>query len=166
MTQQVRLRPPTRADLPFIRALWADAATMEAVGGIVPLSVDAAEAWFRRMVDPGAPTDRYFLIETTDGRPIGEISFHRRDLERDTAGLNVKVLASERGRGHGHAAMTTFLTWYFEELGAREITDDLAPGNLPGRRLMERFGFVHDPSIEGVRFMRLDRVTWLERRRN
>ena len=56
MTERVRLRPPTRADLPFIRGLWADVATMEAVGGIVTLSADAAEAWFRRMVDPGAPT--------------------------------------------------------------------------------------------------------------
>lgn len=165
MTAKVRLRTPTRDDLPFIRSIWEDEATMEAVGGTHAFPDDRAELWFRRMIDPGAPTDRYFLIETADGRPVGEISFHRRDLERDTADLNVKVLARERRRGYGHAAMEAFLAWYFDELGAREIVDRLRIGNEGGLRLMTSTGFVHDPSVEGVHMMRLDRDRWRARAR-
>ena len=166
MPASVRLRVPTRADLPFIRALWADPQTMGAVGGPVALTAERAEAWFRRMVDPGAPTDRYFLIEDARGRPVGEISFHRRDLARDTAGLNVKVLASARGAGFGRAALEAFLSWYFADFGGAEITDDLRPDNEGGRRLMEQFGFVHDPSFAGVHFMRLTRTAWEARDRD
>lgn len=165
MTARVRLRTPTRGDLPTIRALWTHAATMAPVGGIVTFSDEEAERWFRRKIDPGSVTDRYFLIDDERGLPVGEISVSRFDPSRWSGALNVKVHADHRGRGLGHAAMEAFLTWYFEELGAREITDDLALGNDGGRRLMEDFGFVHDPSFTDVHMMRLDRAAWQARRR-
>jgi RimJ/RimL family protein N-acetyltransferase len=130
----------------YVRFLWADAATMELVGGPVHFTENQSAEWFRKMIDPGDMHNCYRLICDEDGLPVGEISYHRLDLDSMTAEFNVKIEARFRGRGFARSAMREFLSEYFMHLGGHALNDDVAASNLAGQRLLESFGF--DPTLE------------------
>ncbi len=155
--ERVTLRRPGLEDLGYIRTLWADPATMEAVGGPVPRSMEQMEDWYRRMVDPGSPHDRYFLICDREGTPVGEASFHRYDPKSKTAELNFKIEARHRYRGHGPEALRLLLDFYFGEFGGEVMMDPVRLENLSGQRALRTFGFEHDRSRTDVCLLRLTR---------
>ena len=148
--EKIDLVVPGRADLAFIRRLWADPDTMAAVGGPVEMTDAQMADWYLHMIDPGRGTDLFLLILTKEGEPIGEVSFHRLDLDNMQADFNIKVMASHRGRGYGLEAMEQLLGYFFIDLGGHTMIDDLALENTAGQRMLERFGFVHDASQPGV----------------
>jgi RimJ/RimL family protein N-acetyltransferase len=135
------LRPPAPSDMAFVRWLWADEETMRPVGGPILLSDDEAERWYARVVDPGRGADCYCLIRLLDDSPVGEISFHRLEPQRMAADLNLKVMASARGRGFGREAGHRFLDYYFNSFGGRLLADNLAPGNALGQAAIAGLGF-------------------------
>lgn len=157
---KVSLRRPTTEDLPYIRSLWADPATMEAVGGPVTRTLEQMEVWYRRMVDPGSPHDRYFLIRDREGTPIGEASFHRYDPAAKSAELNIKIEARHRYRGHGPEALRLLLGYFFYEFGGEMMLDPVRPENGNGWRAMIRAGFEHDRSRSDVCLLRLTKERW------
>lgn len=141
----------------FIRWLWTDPETMKPVGGPVYLDDRQARRWFGRMVDPGSPTDCYRLILNEAHEPVGEISFHRLDLDSMSADLNIKVASTERRKGYASEAMLLFLDFFFNHLGGRLLTDDVALENISGQQALLVFGFEHDPSVEEVFRLRMTR---------
>jgi pyruvate,water dikinase len=151
------LKPPRLEDLEYIRALWADPKTMEAVGGPVVLDEEKARKWFERMVDPGSPHDRYYLICDCKGSPVGEASFHRYDPAAKTAELNIKIEAKHRYRGHGPEALKLLLDYFFGEFGGEVMLDPVRPENRNGRRALIRAGFEQDRSRSDVCLLRLTR---------
>jgi RimJ/RimL family protein N-acetyltransferase len=130
---------------------------MKPVGGPVLLSDDQAKRWFKHMIDPGRPTERYRLILDDHGDPVGEISFHHLDPNTMTAMFNLKIAHSERGKGYGREAMLIFLNQFFNELGGKEMLDDIAPDNQRGQELLLRFGFERDRSAESGFMIRMTR---------
>lgn len=157
---KVILRTPGRQDLEYIRSLWADPDTMGDVGGPVVLDDDRALRWFQRMVDPGSPGDRYFLICELGGRPVGEVSFHRYDSQTKRAELNVKVQAGHRGQGYGAEAVRLLLDFYFEEFGGEVIEDPVALDNVAGQALLIKLGFVRDVTRGDAAWYRMSRVAF------
>lgn len=155
--KRVVLRPPGLDDLEYIRSLWADPATMETVGGPVPRSMKQMEDWYRRMVDPGSPHDRYFLICDREGTPVGEAGFHRYDSKAMTAELNIKIEARHRYRGLGPEALRLLLDYYFGEFGGEVMLDPVRLDNRNGRRAMKRAGFEQDRTRSDVCLLRLAR---------
>jgi RimJ/RimL family protein N-acetyltransferase len=154
--EDVVLRLPRVDDLPWIQGLWADADSMEAVGGPLEWPVERFERWYRKMVEPGRSTDLYCLIMSRiDQMPVGEISFH--GFDGSTAALNIKVVASHRGRGFGESALQPFLRYFFEQVGGAELIDDVALGNTAGQRLLLRCGFLHDTTRQDVYLLRMTR---------
>ncbi len=149
------LRTPTVSDLPYLRRLWADPATMKEVGGPFEINDERARRWFATMVDPGSGTDRYFLICRMDGTPVGEISFHRYDPPTKTAELNIKIEACRRYQGYGPEALRLLLGYFFGEFGGEVMLDPVALGNRNGQRAIARFGFEHDPSWADVFLLRM-----------
>jgi len=160
---RVALKRPRFSDMDFVRRLWADGATMAAVGGTHELDDESARRWFARVVDPGESGHSYYLVLDEAGEPVGEVSCHRMDAAGRFADLNLKILASKRGRGYGEAALRLFLRHFFLELEGRRLDDPLAPGNAAARRLLERQGFEHDASVPEVLMMRLERHRYFER---
>jgi len=139
------LKRPEKEDMEYIRWLWSDPETMEAVGGPVLLTDEEADRWYAYMVDPGRPTECYRLILNEEGDPIGEVSFHKLNLDNIAAMFNLKIVHSERGKGYGWEAMLLFLDYFFNELGGCKMVDEIALDNLRGQQVLLRFGFVHDP---------------------
>lgn len=157
VARSLYLQPPTLGDMDFVRRLWTDGDTMLAVGGPIVLTDEGASRWYARMVDPGRGTDCYCLIRLLDDTPVGEISFHRLDVRTMTAELNVKVMASARGRGIGREALLRFLECYFNSFGGRVLVDALAPQNVGGQIALARLGFRRVPSsADVVRFEMTD----------
>jgi RimJ/RimL family protein N-acetyltransferase len=144
------LQPPSPEGMAYVRWLWADPATMGPVGGPVYLTDEQAERWYARMVDPGRRTDCFCLIRLLDDSPVGEVSFHRVNLESMVADLNVKVMASVRGRGIGREAIGRFAEYFFGEFGGRALRDDVAPANRGGQEALARFGFQRVPCPASV----------------
>lgn len=159
---KVILRTPGRQDLEYIRSLWADPDTMGDVGGPVMLDDDRALRWFQRMVDPGSPGDRYFLICELGGRPVGEASFHRYDPKTKTAELNIKIEAGHRYRGHGPEALRLLLDFFFGEFGGEAMLDPVRLENRNGLRALKRAGFEQIPSRSDVCLLRMTRGRYLQ----
>ena len=139
--QRVHLRCPRVDELSFIRTLWGDPETMAAVGGVADFPEPKARDWFARMVDPGQAANCYCLIFNQEDVPVGEISFHQWVPEARSAELNVKVLAVHRGRGYGKDALRTFLGFFFDRIGGRVMTDDVAVDNQAAQCLLSSLGF-------------------------
>lgn len=158
--KRVVLRPPSLEDLPYIRSLWADPATMKDVGGVVLRTEEQMHAWFRRMVDPGSDTDSYFLIVPKNGAPAGEASFHRYDHRTKTAELNVKVQARHRGRGYGPESVRLLLGHFFGEFGGEAMEDPVASGNAGGQRMLERLGFRRGGTADGAVVLLMDKESF------
>ena len=159
--QHDMIRTPETADLPYLRRLWADPETMEAVGGPFVIDDQRARRWFETMVDPGSDTDRYFLIGKTNGTPVGEISFHRYNPATKTAELNIKIEASNRYRGYGPEALRLLLDYFFGEFGGEVMLDPVALGNRNGKKAIMSFGFEHDPSRADVFLLRMTKQRYL-----
>ncbi len=129
---------------------------MEAVGGPLEWPLEHFERWYRRMVEPGRSTDLYCLIVSRlDQMSVGEISFH--GFDGSIARLNIKVVASRRGRGFGESALQTFLRYFFGQVRGAELLDDVALGNTAGQGLLLRCGFLHDTTRQDVYLLRM---TW------
>lgn len=154
--ENVVLRTPTPADLPYIRGLWADPETMREVGGPIEMSEEQARRWFERMVDPGSDRDRYFLICDKRGTPVGEVGFHRYDPAQRTAEFNVKVEGKRRFGGHGFEAALLLLDYYFNTFGGEAMLDPVAPANVAGQRALARFGFARVGATEEAVVFRID----------
>jgi RimJ/RimL family protein N-acetyltransferase len=141
----------------FIRWLWSDPETMEPVGGPIHLTDDEARRWFAYMIDPGSATNSYHLILDGENRPVGEVSFHRLDVDSMTAELNIKVAAPEREKGYARDALLLLLDYFFNRFGGRVLTDDVASGNLAGQQALLRLGFEHDPGSQDCFRLRMTR---------
>lgn len=156
-SQQVTLRKPQWDDMPFIRRMWGDPATMRPVGGPIQLDDRQARRWYEHMVDPGRDSECYRLILNEQETPVGEISFHRLDLQTMTANINIKIISSQRGRGYATEAMRRFLEYFFNDRGGRILVDDVAEENVAGQQALLNFGFEHDATVQGVFRLHLTR---------
>jgi RimJ/RimL family protein N-acetyltransferase len=156
--EQVILRTPTAADLPYIRRLWADPESMREVGGPIELGEERARRWFERMVDPGSDRDRYFLIiDQKSGEAVGEVGFHRYDPDERSAEFNIKIEGRRRFGGHGFEAARLLLDYYFNQWGGGTMIDPVAPANISGQRALARFGFARAGATEDAVIFKLER---------
>ncbi|MDO9067900.1 MAG: GNAT family N-acetyltransferase [Deltaproteobacteria bacterium] len=153
--ENVRLRHPELEDLAYIRKLWADPDTMKEVGGPIVMDEERARRWFEKMVDPGSPGDRYFLIFNRENLPVGEASFHRFDPGTKTAEFNLKVEARHRYKSYGPEAARLILEYFFSGFGGEVMVDPIALENTAGQKALLSIGFEHDPSRTDVFMVRM-----------
>jgi len=161
MTNGLTLKKPTADDLGFIQWLWSDPKTMDPVGGPITLDDEEAAKWFAKKVSPGSASDYYRLILNQDNIPVGEVSFHRLDLDTMTADFNIKIASKYRGQGYAKQAMYLFLDYFFNEFNGQIMIDKVAKNNAAGKKVLLDFGFVEDPSEEEFYFLRLSKKRFI-----
>ncbi|TDT61897.1 GNAT family N-acetyltransferase [Fonticella tunisiensis] len=135
----VYIKKPNFDELDYVAELWADEETMNDVGGVVSFPVEKREAWYRKMVNPSDGKNFYCLIYTFDDVPVGEVSFHRFDMEERKADFNIKIQAKYRGKGYAKEAMQLILSYYFCDFGGQVIYDNVI--NEKGKKALQNFGF-------------------------
>jgi RimJ/RimL family protein N-acetyltransferase len=97
------------------------------------------------------PAELRFLIETSDGVPIGDIGLLGIHLH-GRAELSIKL--GDRAywsRGHGSDAIQCLLAFAFGELGLRRVTLIADADNARGIRCYEKCGFRHEGVLRAHR---------------
>jgi RimJ/RimL family protein N-acetyltransferase len=96
--------------------------------------------------------ETYAVCLKTDGKPIGSIGFHRKDLaeHEDEYELGYWIGKSFWGQGMIPEAARELLRYAFEELGMTRIWCGHYEGNTKSRRVMEKLGFVYHHTTEGI----------------
>ena len=129
-SEAIRLRPPEREDLEFLRDLSNDEVVRRnVVGWDWPLSKAGQESWFAS-ADANRKTRR-FIIETTDGMRVGvtglwEIDWHSRHA---LSSIKLGANSAARGRGFGTAALQLMMEFAFNDVGLNRLHTTIIAGN-------------------------------------
>ena len=96
--------------------------------------------------------ETYAVCLKTEGKPIGSIGFHRRDLatNEDEYELGYCIGKAYWGQGLIPEASREMLRYAFEELHMNRIWCAYYDGNDKSRRVQEKLGFVYQRTTEGV----------------
>ena len=97
-------------------------------------------------------SETYAICLKTDGKPIGSIGFHRRDLATndDEYELGYWMGKPYWGQGLIPEASCEMLRHAFEDLKMSRIWCAYYDGNEKSRRVQEKLGFVYYRTTEGV----------------
>ena len=96
--------------------------------------------------------ETYAVCLKTDGKPIGSIGLHRKDLAEadDEYELGYWIGKPYWGQGLIPEASCEILRYAFEELRMNRIWCAYYDGNDKSRRVQEKLGFVYQRTTEGV----------------
>jgi RimJ/RimL family protein N-acetyltransferase len=137
--KSVYIKQPEFGELDYVEELWSDEETMKDVGGIIPFPIERRKPWYEKMVCPTDEKNFYCLIYNHDDVPVGEVSFHRFNIEEKIADFNIKVQHKYRNKGYGKEAMKLLLRYYFYDFGGQVVFDDVI--NEKGQKALQSFGF-------------------------
>lgn len=96
--------------------------------------------------------ETYAVCLKENGKPIGSIGFHRKDLAEkdDEYELGYWIGKPYWGQGLIPEAAREMLRYAFEELGMNRIWCGYYDGNVKSRRVQEKLGFVYHHTTEGI----------------
>jgi UDP-4-amino-4,6-dideoxy-N-acetyl-beta-L-altrosamine N-acetyltransferase len=138
--EKVRLREIREADLAHIVRWRNDPRIMATLFSHRPLSEAEQLEWFC-----GLTADRSrvsFLVETPEGRPVGQGGFIGIDHRNRTAELGVMIGEREQqGRGLGTEAVRLLVNYGFAELNLHRIALRVLEGNPSALKLYRGLGF-------------------------
>jgi RimJ/RimL family protein N-acetyltransferase len=95
------------------------------------------------------------LAVLLDGRVVGDVSLHLRNVEPRLRHLEIGWVFAPEVQGHGFAteAARGVLGLAFGRLGARQVTARMHSANERSRALATRLGFVEVSEARGIRLM-------------
>lgn len=87
-------------------------------------------------------TSRKYIVETLDGRPIGQIDYYDLNWQARSAWTSIMIADTEYwGGGYGTDAMKTLLRYLFEQLGLHRVSLSAHVSNTRAIRSYEKNGF-------------------------
>jgi [ribosomal protein S5]-alanine N-acetyltransferase len=148
--KRVVLRPMMEEDAPRILRWWNDGEVMYyADDNPHPrTSLKELAEQFRRETVSWAGYMRRFLIETTEGRPIGTILY--RGYRSDTRSASMGIVIGEKtlwGRGYGTESIAVLLRHLFEDMRLHKVAITVSDFNARAIRAYEKCGFRRDGTL-------------------
>ena len=150
---RIRIRPVCHEDLPFLQALWNDGTAMRFHGypeGMRATEEDM-ERWWQSLQRAqqahhglAALPSPHALIETTEGAPIGELTYALDAKQR--ASIDLKLSPACWKQGYALEALRIVMRELFATTGTQRVIAAPAPDNAPARRLLEKLGFHFAPT--------------------
>lgn len=143
----VRLRAPTRTDLPQFVAWLNDPEVTAGLLVSLPMSLEDEEAWFTGMLNRPL-AEHPLVIEIQQAKEwvaIGNCGVHNIDWRARSA--EVGIFIGEKSlwnKGYGSDAMRLLLTHCFKTLNLNRVALDVYETNLRAIRSYEKVGFVHE----------------------
>jgi len=146
--QRVRLRPLRDDDVPLLFGWFNDREVLhwlhlsedppDLIG-----SLDAHRERWERIRDDGSQIS--WCIETTEGRPIGDIGLLAIHSTHHRAELGITIGVKDYwSSGYGTEAIGTLLGYAFGEMGLRRVQLITDEDNARGIRCYEKCGFVRE----------------------
>ncbi len=139
---KVRLRAPEKRDLPLFVRWLNDPEVKRYLTRYWPLSLAEEERWFENLLTR-KDSDRVLVIETEEGKPIGNIGLHNIDWKNRKAVLGIFIGEKDYwNKGYGTDAIKTLLRFAFEELNLNRVELRVFEFNARAIRCYEKCGFV------------------------
>jgi RimJ/RimL family protein N-acetyltransferase len=137
----VRLRPIRVGDADLCFRWVSDPDVARHLGlAQPPATMREERIWIAAAV--GDRTQRVFIVENSQGRPIGTVSLRGIDEWEGTARLGLMIgEKSLWDRGYGTAAAKAAVSFAFEQLHLREVRLSCHADNPRGLRCYEKAGF-------------------------
>jgi RimJ/RimL family protein N-acetyltransferase len=142
----ITLRPLAESDVDHVMT-WVN--DPDVVGNLAafsghPFTRDDEIAWIRRTI--ASTSDVVFsVIESTDGRYLGQIGIHQIHARSRVGRLGVVIAARrDMGQGHGSEAIRAALDHAFGALNLHKIWVMMFAHNTRTRGICERIGFVEE----------------------
>jgi ribosomal-protein-alanine N-acetyltransferase len=92
-------------------------------------------------------TARFGLFERSTGGLVGSIEIDGIDLRRSQAELGYWLRTDRWGLGLATEAGQAILVYAYHALGLHKVRADVAVGNLPSARVLEKLGFVREGTL-------------------
>jgi RimJ/RimL family protein N-acetyltransferase len=84
----------------------------------------------------------FVIAEAGTDRGVGSIGLWLHDVDQGRATVGYWVVATARGHGAAHHALTALSAWALRDIGIPRIQLHVEPWNVPSIRTAERTGFV------------------------
>lgn len=148
-TTRLILRPWREDDAEELYKHASDTDVGPAAGWPAHTSVENSRDIIRDILS--AP-ETYAICLKENGKPIGSIGFHRKDLAvaDDEYELGYWIGKQYWGQGLIPEASREMLKYAFEALGMKQIWCGYYDGNIKSKRVQEKLGFVHHHTTEGI----------------
>jgi len=148
----IRLRCPERGDLPTFVKWINDPEVTEFLQFEPPMSLEDEEVWYQEMLKG---KDRTFVIETKDGRPIGNIGLIGLDWKNRRTEIGIMIGEKDAwSKGYGTDAILVLLRYLFGELNLNRISLFTDVNNPRAIRCYEKCGFRSEGVMRQHRFKR------------
>ena len=146
----VRIRAIEQGDLPTFVKWINDPEVTTHLQFEPPMSMEDEVAWYHHMM---AGKDKAFVVETLDGRLIGNIGTVGLDWRNRKTDLGIMIGEKEFwSRGYGTDTITVMLRYLFDELGLNRVGLYADIGNHRAIRCYEKCGFVREGVVRHHRF--------------
>jgi RimJ/RimL family protein N-acetyltransferase len=143
----IRLRAPTRSDIPTFVSWFNDPEVTAGLLMTFPLSIEDEESWFNNMQQ--TPIEEHpLVIDVLKGNnwiTIGNSSFHKIDWRNRVAEIGIVI--GEKAywnSGYGTQAMYLLVQHGFGMLNLNRIFLHVFANNPRAIRCYEKVGFVHE----------------------
>jgi RimJ/RimL family protein N-acetyltransferase len=161
----IKLVKPSLEDWLLVKNIWEDENTMEDVGGIILLSKENYNNWYKRIFEIEQSIHKYYLITDNESNNCyGEVSFHRYDKKNKKAELNIKVKKDYRNKGIGTKALDILLKYYFTEWGGEIMEDRLRIENINGYKSLLGYGFIEIKRDKEEILVEIRKGDWIKKR--
>ncbi len=146
----VRLRAPERGDLPVFVRWINDPEVVEFLQFEPPMSIEDEEIWFQHMIQS---KDRTFVIETKEGRLIGNIGLIGMDWRNRKTDIGIMIGEKDAwDHGYGTDAIMVMLRYLFEELNLNRVGLYVDVHNDRAQRCYEKCGLSKEGIVRQFRF--------------
>ena len=141
-TERLRLRRISLDDAGFMLEIWNDPAFVRNVGDRGVRTVEQAQQALKSgalklYADHGYGP--YAMVLKSDGSSIGICGLFRRE-NLDDPDIGFSVLPDFCGKGYAGEAAFAVIAHARDDLGIRELTAIVSPGNAPSIGLIEKLG--------------------------
>jgi ribosomal-protein-alanine N-acetyltransferase len=142
-TERLELRGIRESDADFLFAHLSDGEVCRYLYDAAPFTtVGEAEDLVQLFIDPeGKTLNRWIVVETASGEPVGTCGFSHWDKENDRAEIGYDLSPAYWNRGYMTEALTAAITSGFENMGLNRVEAVIALGNVASCRLVEKLGF-------------------------
>lgn len=149
--ERVRLRLLERDDLPFVARWRNEPRIASQFFGCWPFALSEQEAWYARYL--ADPTQRMWIVETTQGGPIGCMALVNIDYHNQSAELGRVLIGDSNHIATECAteAVRLLVTFAFDEVNLHRIEVRVLASNTAARGLYLACGFTEEGKLrEGV----------------
>lgn len=139
---QVILRPVEECDLELMMK-WRNSARDYFLDDSL-MTIENQESWFRNYLQNS--TDKFFIIQTPDGRCVGTVCLYHLDFENRSAEIGRLIIGEKAflGKGYAFDACRTLISYSFDELNLNRIYLYVFETNQRAISLYEGLGFVRE----------------------